>query len=634
MKGFFTKFYSLILVILATAQISFAQVYIWGGPGNASSEFAGGLNDWTTNDDRGCVWYWTANGKGTDGSYYGTQPAINSPTVSNGAAIFNSDKFHSKDGIAYPHRGELTSPAFSCENNSTVFVSFYQRTRIWNPANEMALHVSADGGNTWVAFDLNLDIREIKYNVVGDSRKTHQLIDISAVAANKPQVQIRFVWNGSYYYWILDDVYVMEQPEVEMEVFAAYNAQPYQVIPASQIDGEPFEFAVGVINKGATEATGLTAKADIYYYNTTAAAWDLVHSVESPLEGTLASGDTSDWLVFAEPFVPTAEIFTAPGSYAIEYVLTDNGEFNTRDNTWWLPFNVSQSKFDGGDANDLFHVRGWGGSEDWNIFNVFTTGSWANSPSGYFAADSTGAAAWDGTDNGEDFITDVNAFLYKVSPDVAADFSNFDTLALAQFDFFDEAHPQLEMVGFGFESGLQSGDFDFWKVPFYNLDFDAGVRLEPNTRYLLMYHWNIGRTVYHGTDDAPTNYKLNNGIYVNNGNEWQWFFGLPYGIYIGMDVLFIPGDGTNTPQLPESVMDIFPNPVNTIMNINIDLGKDMGDATLVLTDMNNKVIETKLMNDLNATSTSMNVSNVPAGNYILRLVTEEGIATKKVMIQR
>ncbi len=632
MKGFFTKFYSLTLIILATAQISFAQVYIWGGPGNASSEFNGGLNDWTTNNDRGCEWTWTADGKGTAGSYYGTQPAIVSPTVANGAAIFNSDKFHSKDGIAYPHRGELTSPSFSCENNSTVFVSFYQRTRIWNPANEMALHVSADGGNTWVSFDLNLDIRDVKYNLVGESRKMHQLIDISEVAANKPQVQIRFVWNGSYYYWILDDVYVMEQPPIESEVYAAYNAQPHQVIPFSQIDGEPLNFAIALINKGSEELAGLTARADVYHLNTTTNVWDSVYSVESPLVGSFASGDTTDWLIFEQPLTLSSDFITAPGRYAVEYVLNDMGEFNVRDNTWWMPFTVSEGTYDGGDPGDLFYVRGWGGSEDWNIFNVFTTGSWADLSTGYYVADSTGAAAWDGTDNGDEFITDVNAFLYKISPDVAEDFSNFDTLALAQFDFFDEPHPQLEMVGFGFESGLQSGDFDFWKVPFYDLDFNNQVKLEPNSRYMLLYHWNIGRTVYHGTDNAPTNYKLNNGIYINNGNEWQWFFGLPYGIYIGMDITF--AGNANAPQLPESVMEIFPNPVSTMLNVNIDLGKDMGDANLVLTDMNNKVIETKLLNNLNTTSTSMNVSNVPAGNYILRLVTEEGIATKKVMIQR
>lgn len=630
MKGFFTKFYSLILVLLTVTQISFAQTYIWGGPGDVNSEFANGLNGWTTNNDRGCVWTWTADGKGTAGSYYGTQPAIVSPSVANGAAIFNSDKFHSKDGIAYPHKGELTSPAFSCANNSTVFVSFYQRTRIWNPANEMALHVSSDGGNTWIAFDLNLDIRDVKYNLVGETRNMHQLIDISEVAANKPQVQIRFVWNGSYYYWILDDVAVIEQPPVERQVFAAYNAQPHQVIPLSQIDAEPFEFAVGVINKGSQEAAQLTAKADLYQFKSN--TWNLLKTIETTLEGTLASGDTSDWLTFTDPFVPTAADFPEAGRYAIEYKLVDNGEFNVNDNTWFMPFTVSSKSYDGGDAGDLYFVRGWGGSEDWNIFNVFSTGSWANLSTGYFAADSTGAAAWDGTDNGEDFITDVNAFLYKISDDVADDFSNFDTLALAQFDLFDEAHPQLEMVGFGFESGLQSGDFDFWKVPFYDLDFNNKVKLEPNSRYMLLYHWNIGRTVYHGTDNAPTNYKLNNGIYVNDGNKWIWFFGLQYGIYIGMDMTLELN--TTAPLLPESVMEIFPNPVSTDLNVSIDLGKNMGDANLVLTDINNKVIETKLLNDLQATKTSMNVSSIPAGNYILRLITEEGIATKKVMIQR
>jgi hypothetical protein len=627
MRSFFTKlFFALLVTFFATSAME-AQVYIWGGPGDANSEFDGGLNEWTTNDDRGATWVWTEDGTGSDGCYWGTRGPIESPSVANGAALFNSDKFDCMDGIAYPHRGELTSPVFSCEGHSTVFVKFDQITRYWNASsNETYMQVSTDGGTTWLPGDgINCNPDLLRWNFEAWERENQKLFDISEYAANQPNVQIRFVWNGAYYYWIIDDVYVIEQPDVDLEISAILYDPIASQFPASQADARDMGFAINLPNHGSVDAENVTVGVTVSDADGNVVYEDAINEI------TATAGDTTE-VDFENSFL-ASEGQLEGGTYYIDYYTTADGvtEMNMADNGWGDRFFVSESYYD----NHYYTPFNAWGLENYAAFNIFETGSWseADYPNYTFLADSINMACSDGNDE-ETFLADVNIFIYKVSDDVAADFSNFDTEAPAQLDPGEDPHPQLELIGFGFESSYQNDDYTAFRIGLYNLDFEENVVLEPNTRYIVMAYWNNDKSLYHVADRL----KFHNGLPASgwwapfgDNDEWVWDFDPWYGWLIGMDINYVVN--ANTVQLPENTMEAFPVPADTDLNIDINFEEMQDEATIVLTDINNRYVQSIKIENFNTSSETMNVSNIPSGNYILRLLTKEGVAEQKIVIQ-
>jgi hypothetical protein len=626
MRSFFTKLFFALLVTFGLSSYVGAQVYIWGGPGDANSEFADGLNDWTTNDDRGAVWVHKANGKADDGTYWSDRDPIESASVGNGAAVFDSDKFHSVDGIAYPHRGELTSPAFSCEGHNTVFVRFDQLTRYWNATdNQTFMQVSTDGGTTWLPGDgINCNPDLLRWNFESWSWENQKLFDITEYAANQPNVQIRFVWQGSYYYWILDDVYVLEQPDVDLEVSALLYDPIAAQFPATQSDARVEAFAMNVPNHGSMDVTDGVAGVVVSNTDGTIVYTDTLFDV------TFLAGDTTE-IDFTNTF-NAYEAGVDVGTHFIDYFAykPDQMEFNTADNFLGDRFYVSEGYYD----NSYYTPFNAWGLENYAAFNVFETGSWADNEEGYvFMTDSITMACSDGNDE-ETFLADVNVFVYKVSDEVAADFSNFDTEAAAQLDPGEDPHPQLEMVGFGFESSYQNEDYTEFKIGLYNIDFEENIVLEPNTRYILMAYWDNDKSLFHVADRL----KFHNGSVASGwfapfgeNDEWIWDLDPWYGWLLGMDINYVVG--TDDVLLPDNTLEVFPNPADKDINIDINFEEMQDQATIVLTDINNRYVKSLKVEDFNTLSETMDVSTVPSGNYILRLMTNNGVAEKKVIIQ-
>ena len=96
----FTKASIGIAVFMFLTVVSHAQAVLWGGAGDPNGEFNGGLNDWTVAalSDPDALWVWNATGDALDGAYSSGSGAINSPSVSNGAAVFDSD-FYDNGGM-------------------------------------------------------------------------------------------------------------------------------------------------------------------------------------------------------------------------------------------------------------------------------------------------------------------------------------------------------------------------------------------------------------------------------------------------------------------------------------------------------------------------------------------------------
>ncbi|MEL6924610.1 MAG: hypothetical protein AAFO94_11240, partial [Bacteroidota bacterium] len=138
------KICTLLFMVLSVFALNAQTVnYLFGGPGDANSEFAGGLNDWITvgvssdvpDSAQNAVWVWTPDGRLNTGRFWGDAGTIFSPSVTNGAAGFNSD-FLDNGGADFgtgaapsPHRGELISPMFDCTGVNDVILKFNHSAR-------------------------------------------------------------------------------------------------------------------------------------------------------------------------------------------------------------------------------------------------------------------------------------------------------------------------------------------------------------------------------------------------------------------------------------------------------------------------------------------------------------------------
>jgi hypothetical protein len=555
--------------------------------------------------------------------------------------LFNSDKFNSVDGIGYPHRGELTSPAFSCEGHNTVFVRFDQICRYWNASdNQTFMQVSTDGGTTWLPGDGITANNIPRWNFAAWSWEEQKLFDITEYAANQPNVQIRFVWNGAYYYWIIDDVYVMEQPEIDIEVspdlpFLSQIVPSHEYpsmaaqFPVTQVDGAAMNFAFLAANHGFTDAQNVEARVSIVDLD------DNVYYTDMLSDITIPAGDTVE-INFENTFTPVLDEM-AVGTHFVVYeaAIAETDEPNNADNFVEDRFFVSEGFYD---QNYYDPNYSWGSNEGlFGAFNIFKTGSWSNIDEGYtFMVDSLNMAVSDGADV-ETFLADVNVFIYKVSDEVMDDFSNFESEIPAQLDPFEDAHPQLELVGFAFESSYQNDDFNEFKVGVYDLDFNETIEIEPNATYLVLAYWDTGSSFYHCMDLLKWhNGNPHSGWYAPWGEDgaFIWDFDPWFGWMIGMDINYVEDEtNTNLVALPENTLNAYPVPAGTELTIDVAFENMQANATLVLTDMSGRYIESIALEDIKTVRETMNVTQIPSGNYVLRLITENGVAEQKVVIQ-
>ena len=178
------------------------------------------VNDHGGNTTPGLA-YWKRNLLGYSQGAYSSTTLVNSPTQSNGVAIFDSD-FMDNGGAteAYgtgispaPHKGELISPRINLTGNTDVplAVKFYSYFRNFN-IRELSVSFSSDDGATWG--------NPIDYiNGVISESYSNQGFVTTTLPSNSTQgvsdltkCRIKFTFDGEYYFAIIDDVTITVAP--------------------------------------------------------------------------------------------------------------------------------------------------------------------------------------------------------------------------------------------------------------------------------------------------------------------------------------------------------------------------------------------------------------------------------------
>ena len=221
-----------------------------------------GIGAWTSEDTgEGLIWQAVdaaGNGYYADGSASGVQPpagefstnigSINSTTADNGWMVFDCDYFNTPISEGYENtEGWITSPSMDFTDVGSVVITWEQYFRYCcYPYAPIYLEVSNDGGLTWTTFDAHGTFIESANQASANVLTTS--VDISCVAANNADVQVRFSYlqapeTGdaySHYYWGIDDVTISENPvandlsTVQLTNGDVWNVFEYRVTPLEQ----------------------------------------------------------------------------------------------------------------------------------------------------------------------------------------------------------------------------------------------------------------------------------------------------------------------------------------------------------------------------------------------------------------
>ena len=265
---------------------SFVSTTIW------SEDFSNGLSFWTNSS---VPWEYRGpntspnNSIGSIGAYVGGRGPIQSPTVSNGFVIFDSD-YYDNGGIAgsfgtglYPangtYMGTITSPSIDCSIYPNLTLKFNSYYREYTGIARVAF--STDGGLTFT------DTIEVHPNInVNEATNTDEQVNINLPSniGYQSDVRIQFIYDATvqyngfygYYFWMIDDIQLIETPpnliECENEVFGGWLLGyqttgdlgcNYTFNPMAQALGNPYRLEGVVRNLGANAQNNVTLHGDI-----------------------------------------------------------------------------------------------------------------------------------------------------------------------------------------------------------------------------------------------------------------------------------------------------------------------------------------------------------------------------------
>ena len=542
---------------------------------------------------------WTlGNVGGTSGSWViGTDipsgdfpiDGILSTTASNGFALYDSDLICGSSDNAYV---QLANPV-DLTGFGSVAVQFQQFYR--NFQGQTFLEVSVDGTN-WTSYEVN---GSLAVNAATSNPNNAQ-VNISAVAANEAQVWIRFRYMGACdYAWMVDDVAFVEGAESDLVMQKVWhgdiiNAFEYKQIPLAQVQ----EVVIGAtcLNQGGAEQTGVE-----YTYTITADGASVASGNFSASNAAVASA-ASDTTWYSTGFTPSAT-----GDYVVTVsVAGDLADEVPGNNEASSSFKVSENIYAHDDEDNI----------EFQIYGGVVTGT--TTPNEYKAAmyyETVAAAnltavqvAFGGNTTTQSCIVEVydavndqslsNPIVTEVYDLVAGDVPTGGEVILVNILINDGDGVQLDAGGLYLVSIGNTGE---------------GEQL-----------WILASD---GDDDRA---RLGYGPF-GQGGAIAWYTGYTTSPVIRAN--FDPSVGIVENEDVASV-SIYPNPSSDNVNINF-VSKEDQDLTINIIAIDGSLVFAKNLSAKvgQSTRTSVDVSNLSAGMYMVQLMGAKSSLTQRIVVQ-
>ncbi len=624
---------------------------LWGDlPGQG--DFDGGLNGWTTvdiscaNGGTTPLWVYDADADAVGGAFSTGGGVSTAITACNGAMVFDSD-FYDNNGdednlgggdCTAVQIGELISPAIDlsaiASDVSFISLKWHQATRQFT--SNYFVSYSNDNGNTWFDIQVNdeMDVNSPHFN------ETRRVIMPDADLSST-EFRVRFRYQANYYYWIIDDVQIIEAESNNLQVNTNFYAiAPNALTPQSQLEG--FSFLADISNIGAETQPNTILNINI--------ADDGGTSVFS---ADLDYGDVvADTVVENIPFLDgihtpsgdPGDVFT--GTYSIS---SDSVDFDESNNSVSFEFGISDSTFAKEFAPD-FGVRpadnSWMGANDphsWAYgcaYHIVNGSEGAGGETVYFAASATfGIEALP-----EEQI--IAAYLYEWS-DLNGD------------GFFD-IDERVRIAIASYETTGNEDASDLLTIPLEPFDplNPAGetgkIDLKDNTTYLLVVEFDTGETGVDMEVAAADGWEYNAQVFRTD----QSVFGdMPYrpspviGIGKPSDITFEPSSFANlvpsvrlnltsdviisVDELDQAnIITVNPNPADEYVNLNMDFVNTQTQVTVNIVDVTGKTVMSNVYDNVSKETFTLNTNNLAVGTYFVNILAEEGVRTERMIVQR
>ena len=269
------------LTLIFISSYSYSQIY---GEEIISFDFNEGIpENWENSSESGIgIWEYRGplstpdNTVASRGSCGAQSDPVGSSTNQNGFIIFDSNYWDDDIGPCGnlasgidpgPHSADLITAPFDFSGETSLVLTFQQQYKNFECATTVS--ISADGGNNYTTVIANSDQTGF-YS--GDLNFAS--VNISALAANQPDVRIKFHFEGLYYYWMIDDIVIYKPNNNDLFMTEArYTAfdfmqgssgigkMEYSIYPRTMIT--PFQFHADALNIGNNTQTDVTLTAKV-----------------------------------------------------------------------------------------------------------------------------------------------------------------------------------------------------------------------------------------------------------------------------------------------------------------------------------------------------------------------------------
>lgn len=314
-----------------------------------SEDFADGIPaDWE-NEASPSPATWEYRGAGTSPSnQYGTIGScladgviggdpIASPSADNGFVIFDSNYWDDSEGpcgsfgtgtAPGPHLASLTTSSFDLSAYPNVGIEFYQYHKNYQAATKV--QASVDGGEWEDVF-----VNTTPLNNGSTALNDYQRKNISSFVGGQADVRLRFLFDGNYYFWMLDDIAIFELSENNLVLqessygdfnpdnpdyitgyeFMEYSQYPVAMSPLLKLSGRVANYGYAPQNNATLNATVLGADGSTVLFD----ANDETETMEPESEGIFRPG--------------TFQMPSEEGTYPIQFsALQDEEEDEPADN--------------------------------------------------------------------------------------------------------------------------------------------------------------------------------------------------------------------------------------------------------------------------------------------------------------
>ncbi|MFM9949986.1 MAG: T9SS type A sorting domain-containing protein, partial [Saprospiraceae bacterium] len=506
-----------------------------------------------------------------------------------------------------PQSGELVSPVINLSNVDVPGVSlqFFQVVRNLN--SRFFVGYSTDGGDTWVETPINTDLE-----INGPPLNNILKIPLPGLAGS-PQARFKFRMEGDYYYWMIDDVRIVEQEHHNLSLNKNFYAiPPNYATPYNLV--EPIHFLTDVSNIGSVAQTNTNLKMTVL----NAQNQQVFQTTQT--FGQLPPNTSLENVLLNESFEP-GSAGTYRGSYRVSADAADADKSNNQASFEFKVTYATWAKEAGATRSVCPDATAWepGESHSWTFGNHFVTPELQN------------------------FQVSVSSVSFSIDNSQNSGAAAGEVALIAVYEWVDANNDgnvqDVERFGITFGSyvvtGTETAD-DIITVPLNDI-----TPLESNTHYLVMLEYTAPDALTDLWLAASDAFDYNAMIYLHS----QEVLAMPrYASFMAIGELatatYVP-NGFGTDIVPvirlhsgekveinrrtsSNTLTAYPNPAKDVLNVTCKFEQPAQDVVIRVVDATGKTVYQEQKGDGDLNNFNLNISYLSSGIYHLLATSGNG----------